>query len=196
MGPDRSVLAVHNSWRVRNGKKPARCPGGYWTDQAQKWRWQERAESWDEEERECLRRKREAEIDMLFEDIKVAVQSFYGKLADRLETLDPSEIPAGVLIPQFLAIVKKLEEIYGRAPAEKLEVSGPNGQPLQVDLEERRRLLDMVDKWERSRGLSPEREAVEQDSAGKDEAPDDHWVRVEAWEREQGLTMDAIDGNS
>lgn len=56
-GPERSLLGSYNLWQAEKGKKKSNSPSGAWYNAWQEWRWQERAEAWDLEER----RKRIAE---------------------------------------------------------------------------------------------------------------------------------------
>lgn len=124
LGPERSMLQGYNAWRARKGRtKSLRIPGN-WDKMASRWQWVARADTWDEQERGRLRARRDAEVDRLFQHIEFATRNFYSKVSQRLETLDAKDLPAAALIPQFLSIVKKLEEIYDRVPTtEKVELN-------------------------------------------------------------------------
>lgn len=155
MGPDRTVQETYNLWRQSKGRPVRGQTSGSWSSAASRFRWKERAEAWDEVEREGARRKRQEDVDDLFENIERNTRGFYAKLTRAMAALDPATIPIGLLIPQFLAIVTKLESIYGRVSTQRVEVTGKDGAPLiPVDLDERRAVLKIVDEWERKAGLA------------------------------------------
>ncbi len=124
LGPERSMLQGYNAWRARKGRtKSARVPGN-WDKMASLWYWVKRADAWDDQERGRLRARRDVEVDRLFQHIEMATRTFYSKVSQRLETLEAKELPSAALIPQFLSIVKKLEEIYDRVPTtERVDVN-------------------------------------------------------------------------
>jgi len=58
--PRRSMLGVYNGERVKAGKGKAESPPGAWTKAAEKWKWSERAQAWDDNEHERLEEEWEA----------------------------------------------------------------------------------------------------------------------------------------
>ena len=138
MGPERSVLSVVNRRRRDQSKRQAKYSPGAWLEKANTFKWKDRSEAWDESERQRQAALREEEADRLFENVEQAMKALYAKYSQRLQELDPDDIPAAVLAPHFLSAIKKLEEIYGRQPIKKIEVSGPDGQPIALDLEFRK----------------------------------------------------------
>ena len=52
LGPDRSIFAAYNEWRISiKQRKPATGTPLWWLKYAEAWDWQKRAELWDEEQR-------------------------------------------------------------------------------------------------------------------------------------------------
>jgi len=79
MGHDRSLLAVYNEWRQAKGSKVASGQPVSWSQNADKWRWQERAEAWDMENIA----KRRAEQAAWAEEWKRKEKDMAQKLLDR-----------------------------------------------------------------------------------------------------------------
>ncbi len=144
LGPERTVAEVYRVWLAKRGMKASKKLPGRWSREALRWQWVIRAEAWDAAERERLRQRHEKEIDQLFEHVEKSVRLIYAKLTKRLESLDPNDVPAAVLVPNFMAVIKKMEELFDRVPANKLEVTGKGGRPL-VDLEAHQQLLRDLD---------------------------------------------------
>jgi len=59
-GPERTLLAAYNAWRIESHRKPSTGYHIGWAAAYDKWRWKARAEAWDEHERQ-RRLKIEAE---------------------------------------------------------------------------------------------------------------------------------------
>jgi len=148
MGPERSVLSVVNRRRRDQSKKQAKYSPGAWLEKANTFKWRERAEAWDESERQRQAALREIEADKLFENIEQALKALYAKYSQRLQELDPDDIPAAVLAPHFLSTIKKLEEHYGRQAVKKVELSGPEGKPIAIDLELRRIISQRAEEFQ------------------------------------------------
>jgi hypothetical protein len=48
LGPDRSLLAAYNSWRIAKGReKSCSAASKSWLRRSAEWRWKQRAEAWD-----------------------------------------------------------------------------------------------------------------------------------------------------
>jgi hypothetical protein len=142
-----------NQWLRTKGRKDARIPPGQWTRQADILQWRIRAEAFDAWELAEGEKRHREETDRLFEHIHQALRAAYGKITARLQALDPDELPAVVVIPQAIQLIKKLEEINGRTVAARVELSGPGGAPIKVDIEERQKVLRELDELERTAGI-------------------------------------------
>lgn len=152
LGPERNVSKAFQAYKAKYGVASKSNSCDRWSVEARRNNWKARADAWDDFERMRLGKEREDQVDILFANIEQGLRAFYGKFAQRLAELDPNEIPTAVLVPHFLQIVGKLEEMYGRDVAKKIEVSGRNGGPLNLsaNLDERKQLLAQVENWERS----------------------------------------------
>lgn len=143
MGPEaRSVVSVYNQFRAQKGKAEAKQQAGSWSAACIRFRWRERCEAWDDAEIERLRERRDKEADKLFANIEMALQAAYVKLAQRVRDLNPSSVPAGSVVPQLIAIVNKLQELYGRKSPAQMEIGGIGGGAVVVDVEQRRKVLE------------------------------------------------------
>lgn len=74
-GPSRSLLAAFNAWQREVGKSKTKCPANAWILNSQKWQWQQRAELWDEYERqERLRIEEEERREMTRRHIQQSLE--------------------------------------------------------------------------------------------------------------------------
>jgi hypothetical protein len=138
MGPDRAVLKAYNTWRVQNGKLPANNQPRSWSIKSKEHRWIERADAWDEENRE-EKRQAVAKEAKQFQELHIqALRAAYSKLGQRLQKIDPDEYDADKLTGQLIQIGRELRTIYDVAPPDRIELSGPEGRPIAIDLELRR----------------------------------------------------------
>jgi hypothetical protein len=138
MGPDRSVLEIYNRWRERNGKIRTNTQPKSWSVKCTEYKWRARAEAWDESEREEFRQLRDKEAKQFKELHIQALRAAYAKLGTRLQALDPDELDADKVSGQLIAIGKELRALYGIDVTQKVELSGPEGKPIAIDLELRR----------------------------------------------------------
>src|SRR5262249_13079902 len=92
LGPRRSILAVYNSEREKDGESAALSVPGAWNDAAKTWRWRDRAATWDAEQ---TRLARVAEADELAERRRAWIKqarSLQDKAVERLETMGADEL--------------------------------------------------------------------------------------------------------
>lgn len=122
MGTERNVLQIYNQWRVKVGRKPAKTSCGDWVRRSVQYKWHERAQAWDVEERRQQDERHKAEVDVLFQHALQATKVAYQKLTKRLEAMAPDELEAKHVIPQFLALLRKMEEQYGRQTATPIQL--------------------------------------------------------------------------
>ena len=138
MGPERSLAATYNLGQDRKGRKRVSKAPGRWTEICHKWKWRERAEAWDESERQRMRKLQAKEAEAFAERHTQALNDAHAKLQERLGEIDFDALDANRLIGQVIAVGKELCALYGLAPVQKMEVSGAANQPMTVDLELRK----------------------------------------------------------
>src|SRR3990172_303869 len=97
LGPDRSILAVFNEWRLAKSREVSRSAPKTWRTAADRWRWRERAEAWDESLRAPAAAAAEAER------LRV-LSTGYAQQHERVRTLDKLAI----------LLLSELEEIDKR----------------------------------------------------------------------------------
>lgn len=81
VGPDRSILAVFNEWRLAKSRNVSRSAPKTWRERALEWQWRERAEAWDEHCR--ARASAEAEAERLR-----ILSTGYAQQHERVRSLD------------------------------------------------------------------------------------------------------------
>jgi hypothetical protein len=117
-GPSRSLLGAVNAERRRKGRPTARSTPQAWAASARRWRWRERAEAWDE----CQRQETRAEHARRLEEMnhRHAQEAFalQGKAVQRLKSLDPEQLSAADVL-RFCLGAAKLERaaVGATAPA-------------------------------------------------------------------------------
>ena len=138
MGPERSLAATYNLGQDRKGRKRVSKAPGRWTEICHKWKWRERAEAWDESERQRMRKLQAKEAEAFAERHTQALNDAHAKLQERLGEIDFDALDANRIISQMIAVARELRTMYGLDSAQKIEVSGSKNQPMTVDLELRR----------------------------------------------------------
>ncbi len=109
-GPARSLLGTFNAQRADKGMPHRGCVPGAWAEAARRWRWRERADAWDEEERRQSRAAHAAKTREMHERHAQEARGLQAKAIERLRGLRPEELgPAHVL--HFLAAAAKLERL-------------------------------------------------------------------------------------
>jgi hypothetical protein len=119
LGPERSLLAAYNTWRVQKGKE--RRSGGIgraWTRNAQRWNWRERAEAWDAAQREQLLAEEAEERRVDRQQRIKLLKAYRARLVQVIQKLDPqgarwSEVTAGLRM-----VNEELRTEYGDQPAQ------------------------------------------------------------------------------
>lgn len=113
MGKERSVIAIINQERQVAGKVAARQTPGGWTMMSTKFRWAERAETWDLSQVKSTEQLFQEEAEKFREDERKVLRLLFIKYAQRAQTLRPDEISADGVAYAMLALVKALEKCYG-----------------------------------------------------------------------------------
>lgn len=147
LGKDRSAVIVYNDERIANGKPEASQPNGGWNEHTVGFKWVLRAEAWDLYEVERIAEERQETISAWSILQERVLRTLFAKLTQRIENIDVDDLPANKLVADFLASLKALKEEYGIQPANKVELTGPDGSPVQVSVEDRRKTLAEVDEF-------------------------------------------------
>jgi hypothetical protein len=125
-GPGRSILATFNAERADKGLTKRACVPGAWTEAARRWRWRERAEAWDEDERRKARQNHAAKIHEMNERHAQEARGLQAKAVERLRALRPEELgPTHVL--RFFAEAAKLERQALGEPDERRQPEPAGG---------------------------------------------------------------------
>lgn len=163
LGPDRSLLAAYNDWRIEKGREKATgCPGS-WSRARDRWTWVQRAQVWDEHVASEVAARVEAQrIEILssgFAQQHERVRALKGLatlLLEELQEEDKRWLPdvkaigssqegtfERVDIVRFnAALVKEAREALGDIAEEMgervkgLQVTGKDGGPLDVAIRE------------------------------------------------------------
>jgi hypothetical protein len=107
-GPARSVLATFNLEQSEKGRRKRRCVPGAWAEAAKRWRWRERADAWDDDERRKARELHAAKIKEMNERHAQMALGLQTKGVERLRALRPDELGPEHVV-RFLAEATKLE---------------------------------------------------------------------------------------
>jgi hypothetical protein len=119
LGPERSLLAAYNAWRVQKGKE--KRSGGVsraWMRNARKWDWQERAEAWDEAERQRRHAEEKEERRKERQDRIRLLKAYQDKLAQALQALEPESAKWAEVTAGLRMVNEELRTEYGDQPAQ------------------------------------------------------------------------------
>ena len=124
LGPKRTLGAAHRREVAKSRKKSQYLPGS-WRDAAKQWKWKERAEAWDAQQREDL----ECEADQVISDGLALMHERVRLLKKRAEKidkyLDKEKKPPSYLIEQWRGLLSDIADEMGqRVKTTKQEVSG------------------------------------------------------------------------
>jgi len=136
-GPGRSLLGLFNADRLARGQAKQRCVPGAWAQAAKRWRWRDRAEAWDEHERQLARQAHATTIGEMNERQARLGLALQAKGAEGLRALRPEELePADVL--RYFTEGAKLERLGRGQPetVQRQELTGQGGGPVQFRLED------------------------------------------------------------
>jgi hypothetical protein len=151
-GPSRSLLGTVNAELVEEGRKrQAKVPGA-WNRAAIQWRWRERAEAWDELERQKARETRSKEIEEMNRRHIQESKALQQKAVQRLQSLKPEELSVFELL-RFLLDAAKLERTAHGEPekVEERRVTGKDGNAVIFSLEEALKAKKELEAWENDR---------------------------------------------
>jgi len=124
LGTERSLLATYNAWRKEVGKGASTSVANAWLLRSKEWRWRERAEAWDEAERQERHQAEREAARKRRDDRLVLLHSIKASLSKRLLAMKPDEWD----IKQILAamdLVFEQERLEDGSPTAVLEHRGP-----------------------------------------------------------------------
>jgi len=141
LGPDRSLDGAYRAWRAEqpSGAKGTRSQGAnrHWYDAARRWRWLDRAEAWDEAEREAVRQlesvrrfdARQRRLAIIDEQREAAVHALCVAGLAELDADEPEHVLLAIkLLPTVRVLLTEMMRAerleYGEA-TEIVEESGP-----------------------------------------------------------------------
>ena len=162
-GPNRSLLGTVNEEGLEKGRKRQTKVPGAWNRAAADWHWKERAEAWDEHERQKLREAHaKAIVEMNQRHIQVG-QAMQGKGIQRLQSLELDDISA-TGAARLLTEGTKLERTAHGEPeaVEERRSIGKGGGPLQFSLEEAVAADKELEDWHNDRVQPPGERALPQ----------------------------------
>jgi len=100
-GPARSLLALFNADRLARGLPKQRCVPGAWAQAAKRWRWQERAQAWDEQQQHLARQAHADELREMNDRHVREARGIQAKAVERLRALRPEELKAADVLRYF-----------------------------------------------------------------------------------------------
>jgi hypothetical protein len=110
LGPTRTVS---RAFQIYEGKEQGKHPPSSWYDAREAWNWDNRAVRYDE----SIIKRREVKIekkeDEWLEHYSTALRFAYGKLTERIRTIDPAELSAVQAIDRTMAVATELKKLYG-----------------------------------------------------------------------------------
>lgn len=151
-GPSRSLRGTVNAERATKGNKRHSGIPGAWSRTFVRWRWRERAEEWDEQERQKARESHAKEVDEMNRRHIQEAKALQNKAVQRLQSLNPDDISAFELL-RFMLDAAKLERTARGEPEtiEEKRHAGPGGGQLKITVEEAVAAVKELEEWERSR---------------------------------------------
>src|SRR5258705_4204690 len=100
-GPSRSLLGVFNADKLARGQPKQRCVSGAWAQAAQRWRWKDRADAWDDRELQLARQAHDEAIREMNERHVREGLGLQAKATERLRALGPQELGAADVLRYF-----------------------------------------------------------------------------------------------
>jgi hypothetical protein len=147
-GPTRTLLGMVNAELVEQGRsRQLRVPGA-WNRAFAKWRWRERAEAWDESERQKVREAHSKEIDEMNRRHIQEAKALQQKAVQRLQSLKPEEL-SGFEVLRFLLDAAKLERSAQGEPetVEERRLTGKDGNAVVFSFEDALNANKELETW-------------------------------------------------
>ena len=123
LGPSRSLLSAYNMYRVQEKEMdPTNTVSQSWENNAKRFRWQVRAEMWDDLQLQLARQDEQEVITQWRESRRQFLRAFFGKAVQALERYNPAEEEAptlGQLTNAFNIIMQQIRSEFEAPPVSK-----------------------------------------------------------------------------
>ena len=151
-GPSRSIRGLLNSEKGTKSNKRRRCIPGAWSRASTRWNWKDRAEAWDEHERQKAREAHARDIAEMNQRHIQEAKALQAKAVERLKSLELKDISAGDLA-RFVVEATKLERTARGEPEsiEERRLTGKGGGPIGFSLEETVAADRELEDWQNDR---------------------------------------------
>jgi hypothetical protein len=136
-GSSRSLLGSVNADRQSRGAAKTRSTPQAWAKNANRWQWRERAEAWDECQRQQARLAHAEAVEEMNRRHLQEAKALQSKAIQRLKSLN-SELLSPADLLRFCIESTKLERTALREPQniEEQRLTGPSGGPVAFTLED------------------------------------------------------------
>ena len=147
-GPKRSLLGVVNAERARRDAKPGRSAPQAWAKAAKQWRWQQRAEAWDEQQRLLARAAHADAVREMNERQIQEAKALQSLAIQRLKSCNPEKLSTSDVL-RYLIEAAKLERTALGEPQSIAEqrLTGPGGGAVAFTLEDALEAQQELEKW-------------------------------------------------
>jgi hypothetical protein len=152
VGSGRTLLGTVNAEKGQKGQKRQTVIPGAWSRAAAQWRWKQRAEAWDEQERQKAREAHAHAIEEMNQRHVQEAQALQSKAIQRLKTLDLDDLSAAD-VARFVVEATRLERTARGEPEaiEERRLTGKGGGPLTFSLEDAISADKELETWEHDR---------------------------------------------
>jgi hypothetical protein len=154
-GSGRSLRAAVNADLTDQGKKKRSIPGA-WSRAATRWQWRERAEAWDEYERQQARAAHALEVEEMNARHIQEAKALQNKAIQRLKSLNEEALTAADTL-RFFVEATKLERTARGEPEtiEERRLTGKGGGPVVFSLEDALMADQELENWKHDRLQPP-----------------------------------------
>jgi hypothetical protein len=148
-GPGRSLLGSVNAERLcRRAVKTHSIPHA-WAEQARRWRWRERAEAWDEHQRQLARAAHAQAVEEMNHRHVQQAKALQAKGLERLRSCGSEELALRDVV-RFVVEASKLERTALGQPEiiQEQRLRGGNGGAVVFTLEDAVRADQEMERWQ------------------------------------------------
>jgi hypothetical protein len=151
-GPSRSLLGTMNSELSDKGAIPKAKVSGSWHRASIRWRWRERAEAWDAQERRRVQAARIQQIDEMRSRHIQEAQALQSKALQRLKSLELDDLSAPDVLRYFVEATKLERTARGEPDTiEERRVTGRDGGAVVFSLEDALTAEEELQEWQNDR---------------------------------------------
>jgi hypothetical protein len=149
-GPSRSLLGMVNAEKAEKGKRRQVWIPGAWSRAAAHWRWRERAEAWDDHERQRARLAHAKEVEEMNRRHIQEGQALQSKGIQGLKNLEPDKLSDAL---RCIVDGTKLERTARGEPEtiEERRLTGKSGGAITFSMEEALEAAEELEKWQNDR---------------------------------------------